>query len=95
MRPAVLPAADAPARPVVKAVVRHGAEARAGKGNGPRRSPKRPIQVRTTGRIYAVDDDDQGEDVEIDNFATSLPEDASDAVDANDTNDEPDQDEKD
>jgi RNA recognition motif-containing protein len=34
--------------------------------------PKRPIQVRTTGRIYNVDGDDSGEDVEIDNFATSL-----------------------
>jgi RNA recognition motif-containing protein len=33
--------------------------------------PKRPIQVRTTGRIYDVDGDDGGEEVEIDNFATS------------------------
>jgi len=40
--------------------------------------PKRPIQVRTTGRIYNVDADDSGEDVEIDNFATSLDPPAKD-----------------
>lgn len=49
--------------------VRRGAK----KGQWSEEKPKRPIQVRTTGRIYDVDGDDAaaGEDVEIDNFATS------------------------
>lgn len=42
------------------------------KGQWSEEKPKRPIQVRTTGRIYDVDDDGTGEDVEIDNFATSV-----------------------
>jgi RNA recognition motif-containing protein len=50
--------------------VRRGAKGK--KGLWAEEKPKRPIQVRTTGRIYAVDDDDSGEDVEIDNFATSV-----------------------
>lgn len=41
------------------------------KGQWTEEKPKRPIQVRTTGRIYDVEGDDSGEDVEIDNFATS------------------------
>ena len=41
------------------------------KGQWADEKPKRPIQVRTTGRIYDVEGDDSGEDVEIDNFATS------------------------
>jgi cold-inducible RNA-binding protein len=48
------------------------------KGEWKEEKPKRPIQVRTTGRIYDVDGDDAGEDVEVDNFATS----ADPAVDA-------------
>ena len=52
--------------------VRRGAK----KGQWAEEKPKRPIQVRTTGRIYDVDGDDSGEDVEVDNFATSVdPED--------------------
>lgn len=53
------------------------------KGQWSEEKPKRPIQVRTTGRIYAVDDDEPEEDLDIDNFATSLDPDA-------DTADEPD-----
>jgi RNA recognition motif-containing protein len=52
---------------------RRGSKGR--KGQWAEEKPKRPIQVRTTGRIYAVDDDDQADDVEIDNFATSLSDD--------------------
>jgi RNA recognition motif-containing protein len=48
------------------------------KGQWSEEKPKRPIQVRTTGRIYDVDDDGTGEDVEIDNFATSVPHEPED-----------------
>ena len=48
------------------------------KGQWTEEKPKRPIQVRTTGRIYNVEGDDSGEDVEIDNFATSLNENSDD-----------------
>lgn len=41
------------------------------KGQWAEEKPKRPIQVRTTGRIYDVESDDGGEDVDIDNVATS------------------------
>lgn len=55
--------------------------------------PRGPIKERTGGRIYAVDDLDDGESVDIDNFATSAP--ADDAEDAaagakdDDTDDQP------
>jgi RNA recognition motif-containing protein len=44
--------------------------------------PRGPIKERTGGRIYAVDDLDDGESVEIDNVATSAPADEADAADA-------------
>lgn len=67
-------ARSGPPRREGSAPARRGGRGR--KGQWAEEKPKRPIQVRTTGRIYAVDDDDQTEDIEIDNFATSLPEDA-------------------
>jgi len=50
------------------------------KGQWAEEKPKRPIQVRTTGRIYDVGDDEAGEDVEIDNFATSVSPDEGDKL---------------
>ena len=48
--------------------------------------PKGPIKERNSGRIYAVDDLEDGESVEFENLATSAPEDdGPDAVDAPDT----------
>jgi cold-inducible RNA-binding protein len=44
--------------------------------------PRGPIKERTGGRIYAVDDLDDGESVEIDNVATSAPADDADDADA-------------
>jgi RNA recognition motif-containing protein len=62
------PGRGAPPRREGSAPARRGAK----KGSWAEEKPKRPIQVRTTGRIYDVDDDGTGEDVEIDNFATSV-----------------------
>jgi RNA recognition motif-containing protein len=62
------PGRGAPPRREGSAPARRGG---AKKGQWSEEKPKRPIQVRTTGRIYDVDDDGTGEDVEMDNFATS------------------------
>jgi len=55
--------------------------------------PRGPIKERTGGRIYAVDDLDDGEAVDIDNVATSAPADAAEDVAADvkddDTDDQP------
>jgi cold-inducible RNA-binding protein len=66
-----------PSRRESSAPARRGAK----KGQWAEEKPKRPIQVRTTGRIYDVDDDGTGEDVEIDNFATSAAPDEKPAPD--------------
>ena len=55
-----------------------GSPRRGAKKQWSEEKPKRPIQVRTTGRIYDVEGDDSGEDVEVDNFATSLNENSDD-----------------
>jgi RNA recognition motif-containing protein len=46
--------------------------------------PRGPIKERTGGRIYAVDDLDDGESVDVDNLATSAPADEAAAVDETD-----------
>lgn len=51
--------------------VRRSAKASGKKGQWSDEKPKRPIQIRTTGRIYDVGGEDAGEEVEVDNFATS------------------------
>ena len=56
-----------------------GSPRRGAKKQWSEEKPKRPIQVRTTGRIYDVDGEvDSGEDVEVDNFATKLDSPAKD-----------------
>jgi hypothetical protein len=52
--------------------------------------PRGPIKERTGGRIYAVDDLDDGESVDIDNVATRAPADdtADAATPADDTSDD-------
>jgi cold-inducible RNA-binding protein len=51
--------------------------------------PRGPIKERSGGRIYAVDDLDDGVDpAEVDNVATSAPDDAADAADVMDGPDE-------
>ncbi len=42
--------------------------------------PRGPIKERTGGRIYAVDDLDDGEAIDIDNVATSAPVDEADVA---------------
>jgi RNA recognition motif-containing protein len=42
--------------------------------------PRGPIKERTGGRIYAVDDLDDGESIDIDNLATRAPADDADAA---------------
>jgi RNA recognition motif-containing protein len=42
--------------------------------------PRGPIKERTGGRIYAVDDLDDGESVDVENLATSAPTDEADAA---------------
>jgi RNA recognition motif-containing protein len=69
--PAPPPMGRGPTRRESSAPARRGSK----KGQWSEEKPKRPIQVRTTGRIYDVDDDGTGEDIEIDNFATSLERD--------------------
>lgn len=85
--PSAPPAAgrSAPARRESGGPVRRGAK----KGQWAEEKPKRPIQVRTTGRIYDVNGDDSGEDVEIDNFATSVdPDDKPDDKKEDETEEE-------
>jgi RNA recognition motif-containing protein len=54
-----------------------------GKKNQQEYKPRGPIKERTGGRIYAVDDLDDGETADIENFATRAPEDAAaEAVEA-------------
>ncbi len=74
------PPGRGPSRREGSAPARRGAK----KGQWTEEKPKRPIQVRTTGRIYDVDDDGTGEDVEIDNFATSVDPAKTDATKAED-----------
>jgi hypothetical protein len=45
------------------------------KGTSQEHKPKGPIKERSGGRIYAVDDLEDDSSVDIDNFATSLPDD--------------------
>jgi cold-inducible RNA-binding protein len=56
--------------------------------------PRGPIKERTGGRIYAVDDLDDGESVDIDNVATSAPADDADAAAATPADDENDDDQQ-
>ena len=53
--------------------------------------PRGPIKERTGGRIYAVDDLDDGEAVDIDNVATSAPADAAEDVAADVKDDDTDE----
>ena len=46
--------------------------------------PKGPIKERTGGRIYAVDDLEEGDTVEFENFATTAPEGAGDKAEDKD-----------
>jgi RNA recognition motif-containing protein len=54
------------------------------KGTQQDHKPRGPIKERSGGRIYAVDDLEDDSDVEIDNLATSAPEDATKDDDADD-----------
>ncbi|NOT42970.1 MAG: hypothetical protein HOP14_00020, partial [Acidobacteria bacterium] len=44
------------------------------KGNQQEHKPRGPIKEKTGGRIYAVDDLDEGETPELDDIATALPD---------------------
>jgi cold-inducible RNA-binding protein len=61
-----------------------------GKKNQQEYKPRGPIKERTGGRIYAVDDLDDGEAIDVDNLATSAPADDTDdvATPADDTKDD-------
>lgn len=56
--------------------------------------PRGPIKEKTGGRIYAVDDLDDGESIDIDNFATSAPPDAADEAATPAADDENDDDQR-
>jgi RNA recognition motif-containing protein len=59
------------------------------KGTQQDHKPRGPIKERSGGRIYAVDDLEDDSDVEIDNLATSAPDDgADDATKDDDTDDQ-------
>jgi RNA recognition motif-containing protein len=60
-----------------------------GKKNQQEYKPRGPIKERTGGRIYAVDDLDDDESVDIDNVATRAPADEADgATTPDDTSDD-------
>lgn len=62
-----------------------------GKKNQQEYKPRGPIKERTGGRIYAVDDLDDDESIEIDNVATRAPAENEDAAAAPDDENDDDQ----
>jgi len=62
-------------------------------GTNQEHKPRGPIKERSGGRIYAVDDLDDGASIDIDDIATSAKDDVEiDAQDAPDTANTPDDD---
>jgi hypothetical protein len=51
------------------------------KGTSQEHKPKGPIKERSGGRIYAVDDLEDDSSIDIDDIATSLPEDRKEEED--------------
>ncbi|MGE0593104.1 MAG: RNA recognition motif domain-containing protein [Vicinamibacterales bacterium] len=60
------------------------------KGNQQEHKPRGPIKEKTGGRIYAVDDLDEGETPELDDIATALPDEETAAALPDDEGDDQD-----
>ena len=58
------------------------------KGTQQEHRPRGPIKERSDGRIYAVDDLDDGAPIDFDDIATSAPKDTEADLDNDDSNDE-------